>query len=44
MHALIYLSLILPVAAAWLGPIRPRHRTYYDDSSNKPEKGGSRWR
>ncbi|HJP75885.1 MAG TPA: hypothetical protein VJ914_16580 [Pseudonocardiaceae bacterium] len=43
MHALIYLSLILPVAAAWLGPIRPRHRTYYHHSSNKSAKG-SRWR
>lgn len=35
MHALIYLSLILPVLAAWLGPIRPRHRTYYHKSSSK---------
>jgi hypothetical protein len=41
MHALIYLSLILPVLAAWLGPIRPRHRTYYHDSSNESAKGGS---
>jgi hypothetical protein len=41
MQALVYLSLILPVLAAWLGPIRPRHRTYYHERSNKERKGGS---
>jgi hypothetical protein len=37
MHALIYVSLILPVLAAWLGPIRPRHRSNYHGGTSRRE-------